>query len=163
LSFFFIDIVGQVTDSFDTKLFSIILALNRRLFDLGGLDFFVEDVPLSEEAFARITDYITTSGIHGKGKGHNRYLAVSVDTATGRQKGRISMLLSILFPPMSAMRGLYPKLKKHNYLIVIFYPHRLIRLSLMKTRTSWFKLKRLLSVKKDDARKTAAIHKELGL
>lgn len=137
------------------EFFKVIVYLNEYLFNLKSNLKLMESFKLEERVLNNLINHLITSGIHGVGSEHNEF------SARVAGKGKFRFLLRRLFPPYKEMIGFYPVLKKHPYLLGIFYIVRVFKVTVLRGKTNYKKLKKTTSVtnKKD----IEELFKEIGL
>lgn len=117
--------------------------------------------PITHQRLNQITQYIITSGIHGKGKDFNMFNARRVQE--GKTRNRFIVFIQILFPNLRFMKGIYPILNKAPILLPLFWILRILRIVFKRFRTSVYKFSKLFSSSNKDAKETAKLFEDIGL
>lgn len=122
------------------QFFQTILYLNKKAFELDSL-FLNKDFNLKEEDYLEILNYVTKSGVHGKGKDFNIMAPRLV------KKGKFKSFLRILFPNWKTMKEGYPWLRYLPFLLPVAYILRGFKFLFTKTK---YTFKNLKNIKKAD-------------
>jgi hypothetical protein len=119
-----------------------------------------------DDAFAdALLDYLIESGVHGKGRDFNSYLAgMAAKTAQSGSviKGRVRFFLKMAFPSRVAMASSYPYLDKHGLLLPVAWFQRFWRLLFKKTKRTFRNIGRL-RVEKKRIEDASELYRKLGL
>ncbi|MFH5882081.1 nucleotidyltransferase domain-containing protein [Liberiplasma polymorphum] len=141
--------------------FMNMLYLNKRYFNLNPFPFIMKNVEMDETLYTMLTGYIIKAGVHGTGESFNQFIGRTAHYKL-QNKGKTALLRSILFPKYSDMKGLYPWLKKLPFLLPFAYIHRVIKLTLFRTKRSFTKYKQLRS-SNAVSEQAVDLYKKLGL
>ena len=139
-----------------------LLYLNKQYFGLTPLPGLIEDYTMDPDLFERLTTYITTAGIHGKGATHNPFIA-RTRNKQDKKNSRLKVLLRTVFLPKKTMQVMHPALEKHGYLLPFFWFKRAFSLTFKKRKRSFYKLKQLKAANQEKSRKTEALFDQIGL
>ncbi|MBU1145846.1 MAG: nucleotidyltransferase family protein [Firmicutes bacterium] len=147
------------------KLFQNFIWFNNAYFGFVIFSLFLTNFEQDSVFLEKITDFILTSGVHGKGEDHNPFVcgisksSLKVDSI---QKGRKTFILKTLFPSKHLMQGTYHYLKKYPWLLPFSWIQRGCKLLFKKTKSSIKKIKNL-RVHKDTLMNTKELYDQLGL
>jgi hypothetical protein len=108
-----------------------------------------------------MTEYLTTSGIHGTGKSNNAFKTRYASNQLKKRK-KMHVIFEILFPDYESMCAIYPWISKCRLLIVFGWFARWIRLIFRNTKSSTRKIK-ALRVDSKQIMELTEIFKEIGL
>ena len=139
------------------QLFKNLMILTQRYFDTKPPTAFNKDTVMSNDLFNTLTDYIVTSGVHGNGMHFNYFLG-----RLSLSKNKKTFLLTIIFPPLNAMRILYPILHKHPYLLPITWCMRIGSRLIKSPKLMVQKLKQT-RIDETTIETTQNLYKELGI
>lgn len=139
-----------------TNYFQKILHLNHYYFDKDTI-FRNKTHALTETQIERITDYIMTSGIHGKGKDFNDMTPRLI-----KEKSKFKVLFKAAFPKYKDLLVMYPVLSKCFLLYPFVLIHRLFKLLFLKRRSSMAKIKKL-DLNENEVNRVRSVFKDLGL
>ncbi len=140
-----------------SKFFNTLVYLNEHYFGLITFS----NTPLKEETTLAITEFILKSGVHGHGASFNPFLS-RFSSKRRQGKGRIIVVLAILFPSFTSMKGMYPWLKFLPFLYPLTWLIRWIKLVFLKTRRTFRKIKKLF-ISDTTIETTKELFKEIGL
>jgi hypothetical protein len=122
-----------------------------------------------EELDPRFADallaYLIESGVHGKGRDFNSYLAgMAARTAQSGSvsQGRLKFFLKMAFPSCEEMTSTYPYLNKHRWLLPVAWFQRFWTLLFKKTKRTFRNIKRL-RVDKTAIQEASELYQKLGL
>ena len=108
-----------------TEFYQNILKVIRVWFEDGELD----------EKTSFISEFIFSSGNRGSAKTHALAASVkNVQTIEHPKFYRLHRFLWLLFPPAENLKLRYPFLRKHSYLVPIFYPIRILDTLVNRTK-----------------------------
>jgi hypothetical protein len=140
------------------------VALNRHWFGFP-IPFDPTEEKVDEVFADRLLDYLIESGVHGKGKDFNSYLAgIASKTAQSGDvaKGRRQFFFKMAFPSRQSMASTYPYLHKYKWLLPVAWFQRFWKLIFKKTKRTFQSIRRL-KVDGTVIEQTSELYKRLGL
>ena len=144
-----------------TSFFTHMIKVNQIFFGYDAFDSLMFEKPLSDERYHDIINYISRSGIHGKGKDFNPFEA-RISSNALKHKSFFILLVLLAFPKYRDMKGMYPVLETWKILLPFMWLFRWFDLFVKKGKRTFKKI-RQLKVKKSDLEKTKKIMQDLGL
>lgn len=147
-----------------TLFYENMVRLNHRWFAFPIRHYAIEGELEANFADALLS-YLIDSGVHGKGKDFNSYLAgMAAKTAQSGSvsQGRFKFFLKMAFPSREGMASTYPYLNKHKWLLPVAWFQRFWKLLFKKTRRTFRNIKRL-RVDKTVIQEASELYQKLGL
>lgn len=143
------------------QFFQSIIYLNRRYFEMNHLEPWIQDYQLDEEFYERLTTYLATSGIHGKGNHFNQFTPRMASSKLHHQN-KFIFIISVIFPNLESVKGMYPFVKKCPILLPVGWMFRWIRLIVKHPKSTMNKIGKLNVKDQEIADVTDLFHK-IGL
>jgi hypothetical protein len=157
-----VPLLNELLSSVDLKaFFTHILKINEIFFGYKGLNQFYLVETLKRERYDDMIDYISTSGIHGKGRAFNPFEA-RISSNQMKHKSFFIFLVFLAFPRYRDMKGMYPVLEKWKILLPLTWIFRWFDLFVRRGKSTFKRILKL-RVKKCDLERTKGILKDLGL
>lgn len=137
------------------------LYLNHTYFNITPYKDLIDPAPIDDATFNQLTEYITTSGIHGKGTSFNNFIS-RLSASKLQNKGKLRFTLGLMFPSYQTMKGLYPWLKYMPLLYPFTWFIRLFTKLVFQSKRMKHRVKQL-RVNKDTISNTSTLYKKIGL
>lgn len=144
--------------------FTNILWLNQKYFEFD-FEYLLNGFSQDEEFLNDITNFIITSGVHGRGGNFNRFTCKMTMHARNKnniRKGKFAYIIQVIFPSYRSMRSTYTYLNKFPYFLPFAWLSRWCKLIFKKTKSTFSKIKKLF-VKKDNIEEVIKLYEKLGV
>lgn len=143
------------------QFFQSIVYLNYRYFDIKSLEPWITGYKLDESFFETLTEYLSVSGVHGKGVHFNEF-APRLASNKLKSHNKFRFVIGLIFPNLESVKNMYPFVKKHPILLPFGWIKRWMRLIFVKPKTTFKRIKKL-RVKEEEIDKVTDLFQKLGL
>ncbi len=141
--------------------FQSMIYLNHRYFSIESIESWITGYQMEEDFYEVITEYLAISGIHGKGNHFNPYTSRMASSKLKHQH-KMTFILSVIFPGLESVKGIYPFVRKCPILLPIGWMLRWVRLIFRHPKSTMNKIGKL-NVKDQEIDKITDIFERIGL
>jgi hypothetical protein len=141
--------------------FQSMIYLNHRYFSIENIESWITGYKMEEDFYEVLTEYLATSGIHGKGNHFNPFTPRMASSKLKHQH-KMTFILSVIFPDLESVKGMYPFVRKYPILLPVGWMFRWANLIFKHPKSTMRKISKL-NINDQEIDKITDIFQKIGL